>query len=60
MKHKEYIALQKYCAKLESALRVIHTWATFNAGSELNPTHVKNLCKKTLNYKHITIQKGGD
>ena len=34
--------------RLRSALQVIHTWATFNGGSELVPQHVANLCGKVL------------
>ena len=34
--------------EMESALRVIHTWATFDNGSALEPKHVAELCAKIL------------
>jgi len=40
--------LEKQVATLKSALRVIHTWATFQGGKALNPEHIAKLCEKTL------------
>ena len=34
--------------ELESALKVIHTWATFRDGEAFDRTDVANLCKKAL------------
>ena len=39
---------RKYVDKLESTLRVIQTWATFDNGNPLVPEHVAELVKKTL------------
>lgn len=33
---------------LISALKVIHTWATFDSGDGLDPTDVAKLCEKVL------------
>ena len=42
-------ALCMKCAeKWAAALKVIHTWATFEDGLALDPEHVANLCSKTL------------
>ena len=42
-------ALCLKCAeKCAGALKVIHTWATFEDGRALDPEHVANLCNKTL------------
>ncbi len=30
------------------ALRVIHTWATYRQGENLDPENVRKLCEKTL------------
>ena len=40
--------LEKQVETLESALRVIHTWATFRGGEALDPEHVAKLCERTL------------
>ena len=42
------VKLEKRISELESALKVISTWATFQNGSELNPMHVEKLCQKVL------------
>jgi hypothetical protein len=34
--------------ELESALKVIHTWATFQQGEAFDRRDVANLCKKAL------------
>lgn len=39
------------CRKLErarSALRVIHTWATFQGGTDFNRKDTEKLCRKAL------------
>jgi hypothetical protein len=41
--------LEREREKLKSALKVIHTWATFRDGIELVPEHVANLTSKALN-----------
>lgn len=37
-----------HAVEMRSALRVIHTWARFDDGSELVPEHVLNLTTKAL------------
>ena len=50
--------LEKQVATLKSALRVIHTWATFRGGCALDPEHVAKLCKRILEkYNELQIQK---
>jgi hypothetical protein len=40
--------LERRCEAAESALKVLHTWATFRGGSTLSPLSVSILCKRTL------------
>jgi hypothetical protein len=39
---------KRRCEAAESALKVLHTWATFRGGSMLSPLSVSILCKRTL------------
>ena len=47
----EHLGIAGTCRKLElarTALKVIHTWASFDNGSELKPKHVRDLTKRAL------------
>lgn len=46
--HTDFTEALKQMEEMRSALRVIHTWARFNDGSELVPEHVIKLTTKAL------------
>lgn len=43
-----YVMLSEEYEKLRSALCVIQTWAEFDNGETLVPSHVSTLCRKVL------------
>ena len=52
--HHACECLQYKFEKMESALKVIHTWVDFDINNDslqrcLHPRHVRDLCKKALN-----------
>lgn len=46
--HADFTEALKQMEEMRSALRVIHTWASFEDGSELVPEHVIKLTTKAL------------
>jgi len=46
--HTDFTEALKQMEEMRSALRVIHTWASFEDGSELVPEHVIKLTTKAL------------
>lgn len=44
----DHIMDQKKMANMESALKVIHTWSTFEGGAHLDARHVAHLTGKVL------------
>jgi hypothetical protein len=45
---KEVASLQRQLERARSALKVIHTWASFRGGELLTPRDTVNLCNKAL------------
>ena len=56
----DHMGMTWTCEQLQkalTALRVIHTWASFQDGSELNPEHVKKLIDITLEEYRVKYGK---